>query len=199
MQRPTTPEPNYAGVTMMELLVVMAIASIVALLATPSLRSFIKRSELQSLSNDFVNSLQMARAEAVNRNTCTTICKSASTSSGTVKCEPDASGTYDADDWHMGWVVYLNPTCNRVAVTNTHPADQGNILFVQQPQSTNYTLVSPNSRKSITFGPQGNIPIGSAGKFTLRDSSDSTNPLNRSICIDVMGRVRVISEADSCS
>lgn len=183
----------------MELLVVMAIASVVALLAAPSLRSFIKRSELQSLSNDFVNSLQMARAEAVTRNTCATICKSASTNSGTVRCEPNASGAYAADDWHMGWVVYLNPTCNRVAVTSTHPADQGNILFVQQPQSTTYTLVSADNRKSITFGPQGNIPIGSAGKFTLRDSSNSSNPLNRSICIDVMGRVRVVGEADSCS
>ncbi len=171
------------GFTLIELLVVIAIAAILASLAAPSLTAFINRSAMQSVSNDFVNGMQRARAEAVNRNMCTTICKSGNTADAAPRCAPAG------DDWHIGWLVYANPSCDRT-ITTADPADAGDIIVIRQPGDARYTLVSTDA-KSITFGPQGNIGLAAATTFSLQDSQNSTNTLNRSICVDVMGRTRI--------
>ena len=172
------------GFTLIELLVVIAIAAILASLATPSLISFINRSAMQSVSNDFLGAMQRARAEAVKRNMCTTICKSASTGNAAPRCTPAG------DDWHIGWLVYLNSTCDR-DITTADPANAGDIIIIRQPGNTRYTLVTSSSTKSITFGPQGNIGLAAATTFSLQDSQNVSNAMNRSICIDVMGRTRI--------
>ena len=181
------------GFTLIELLVVIAIAAVLAALAAPSIIQFARRSAMQSLSNDFVGGLQRARTEAVNRNFCVTVCRSANPEANAPRCSTTASGIYQADDWHIGWIVYLNPTCDR-NVTSADPAVPGDVILVRQAGDPRYTLAS-NGNNSFTFSPQGNIPIGSAGNFTLKDGSDSNNQMNRSICIDVMGRARITSEA----
>ena len=181
------------GFTLIELLVVIAIAALLATLAAPSLTQFINRSAMQSVSNDFLNAMQRARSEAVNRNMCATVCKSATTDAAAPRCTPGAAGVYGADDWHMGWLVYLNPTCDRT-VTTANPTSAGDIIILRQPGNVRYTLVSSTGTKSITFGPQGNIGLASATTFSLQDSQNSSNPQNRSICVDVMGRTRLASD-----
>ena len=176
------------GFTLIELLVVIAIAAILATLAAPSLISFVNRSAMQSVSNDFLGAMQRARAEAVNRNMCTTICKSASTDNAAPRCAPAG------DDWHIGWIVYLNPTCDRT-ITTADPANVGDIIMIRQPGDARYTLVTSSSTKSITFGPQGNIGLATATTFSLQDSQNTSNPMNRSICVDVMGRTRIAPDA----
>jgi type IV fimbrial biogenesis protein FimT len=185
------------GFTLIELLVVIAIAAVLASFAAPSIVQFARRSAMQSLNNDFVSGLQRARLEAVNRNTCATICKSINPEASAPRCTPGASGAYDGDDWHMGWIVYLNPTCDRT-VTAADPSDAGNIVTVRPPSDIRYTLVTSAGVKSITFGPQGNIPLSSAGRFSLQDSVDAGNAMNRSICVDIMGRARIITDGGAC-
>jgi len=185
------------GFTLIELLVVIGIAALLATLAAPSLVQFVKRSAMQSVSNDFTNAIQRARSEAVNRNTCATICKSANTDSAAPRCTPGNSGTYGSQDWHMGWLVYLNPTCDRT-VTTADPADAGNIIIVRQPGDPRYTLVTPSSTMSMTFSPQGAPGLSAAGSFSLQDSTDSQNKMNRTICVDMLGRTRIITDGGSC-
>lgn len=57
-----------AGFTAIELLVVIAIAAVLAMIATPSLRSALSAQRLRSAGTDFVSSLLLARAEAIKRN-----------------------------------------------------------------------------------------------------------------------------------
>ena len=174
------------GFTLIELLVVIAIAAILASMAAPSLTAFINRSAMQSVSNDFLNGMQRARAEAVNRNMCTTICKSANTADAAPRCAPAG------DDWHIGWLVYANPSCDR-AVTAADPANVGDIIVIRQPGDARYTLIAGGGTppKSITFGPRGNIGLNLATTFSLQDSQNLSNTMNRSICVDVMGRTRL--------
>lgn len=187
------PRNRQHGFTLIELIVVVSIAATLMTLAAPSLIAFMRRSAMQSVNNDFVNAIQRTRAEAVNRNTCATICKSANTDAAAPRCTPGASGVYAGDDWHMGWIVYLNPTCDRT-VDAADPADAGNIILVRQPGDPRYSLATSNTTKSLTFGPQGSLPLGSAGSFSLQDSSDATNKMNRSICVDMLGRVRIVTD-----
>lgn len=174
------------GFTLIELLVVIAIAAILASLAAPSLNQFLSRSEMQSVSNDFLNAMQRARSEAVTRNTCVTVCKSSSTDNAAPRCTPAG------DDWHIGWLVFTNAACDR-NITTADPANAGDIVAIRQPGNARYTLVAGGGTppKSITFGPQGNIGLSAATTFSLQDSQNSANTLNRSICVDIMGRTRL--------
>lgn len=177
----------------------LAIAAILATLAAPSVVQFARRSEMQSLSNDFLSDLQRTRTEAVTRNACATMCRTANPDSASPKCSTTASGNYTSAQWQLGWIAYHNPTCDRT-VTASDPSDAGNIFLIRQPADTRFNLTATASSpsKSLTFGPQGNIPLASADKFNLIDSTDTSSILNRSICIDVMGRARIIAYAGSC-
>jgi len=174
--------------TLIELLMVIAIAGILAGLAAPSMMRFVQKSAMQSLSNDFISDIQRTRVEAVNRNSCATICKSANTEAAAPRCATAG------DDWHLGWIVYLNPSCDRT-VTVADPAVAGDIIFIRQPGDPRYTLVTGDGTDALTFGPKGTLPLASTGTFTLQDSQDNSSPLARSICIDVMGRARIVAEA----
>ncbi|WP_225591893.1 GspH/FimT family pseudopilin [Stenotrophomonas sp. STM01] len=65
------------GFSLVELIVTVAIAAILAAIAVPSFRSVINANRLTSQSNDLVASLQLARSEAIKRNAQVSVCGSA--------------------------------------------------------------------------------------------------------------------------
>jgi len=81
-----------AGFTLVELMVTIAIAAILATLAIPAFNEAMLGSRLNSMTNSFIASAQLARSEAIKRNAPVTLCAS-STGNG-------CSGT-----WADGWVV----------------------------------------------------------------------------------------------
>ena len=183
---------NQSGFTLIELLVVIAIVGILATLAAPSVIQFARRSAMQSLSNDFTGGMQKARSEAVARNTCVSICKSANAGAAEPRC------TTASDEWNIGWIAFTNTACDRTLGTSD-PAAAGDIIFVRQPGDPRYTLVvSPSGRDSFTFGPQGGTGLAT-GRLSLMDSQDNNNPMNRVICVDSMGRTRIITDGGVCS
>ncbi len=65
------------GFTLVELMVTIAVVAILAAIAVPSFRSVINSSRLTSHANELVASLQLARSEAIKRNTRVSVCGSA--------------------------------------------------------------------------------------------------------------------------
>lgn len=57
------------GVTLVELIVTMSVVAILATLAIPSFRSLLLNREISASAESVLNGLQIARAEAVRRNT----------------------------------------------------------------------------------------------------------------------------------
>lgn len=82
------------GFTLIELMVVVAIAAILAAVAAPSFRSFVSGQRVKTAASDFVMAAILARSEAIKRNANVTI---TSTSSG-------------ATGWKDGWTISAGGT-----------------------------------------------------------------------------------------
>lgn len=184
-----------SGLSLTELLVTISLTAILAALTAPALGEFFRRSNMQSLSHDFIGAMHKARAEAVNRNTCASVCKSSSTSTAAPQCNASGADGYGPDDWQMGWIVFLNPNCT--TVSNSDPASPGYIISVRQASDKRYTLRSVNNKTSFSFGPQGGMSLGETGQLRLTDTERSQDPISSIIYVDVMGRTRIETNASN--
>lgn len=83
-----------SGFTLIEMLVTLTIVAILAGLAAPSLKDAVLGYRLSSYADSLVASAQLARSEAIKRNTVVQLCVS-------------ASGTSCASSggWEQGWIV----------------------------------------------------------------------------------------------
>lgn len=182
------------GFTLLELLVVVAIAAILAALAAPSLRDFLGRSKMNSIGGDFTGSILRARNEAVGKNICVTMCMSNNVDAVGPSCY--GSGT----DWQVGWIAFLNPSCD--PALNSPAADE-DMLFIRRPITGDFYLQSQASTptRKIQFSPRGISGLSSADEFWLIHSAINdpwTTKFGYSICLNKMGRTRTISSDASC-
>lgn len=83
------------GFTLIELMVTVAIIAVLAMVAAPSFNEAILSNKLASFSNSFVASTQLARSEAIKRNSTVRICRSGNGTS----CATDGT-------WQQGWIVF---------------------------------------------------------------------------------------------
>jgi type IV fimbrial biogenesis protein FimT len=63
------PRPGQSGVTLIELVVTLSVVAILAALAVPSFKTVIFNRKISASAESVLNGLQLARAEAVRRNT----------------------------------------------------------------------------------------------------------------------------------
>lgn len=62
------PRQAMGGLTIIELMVVVAVTAVLVALAVPSLREFTVRQRVKAINAELVNDLQFARSEAISRN-----------------------------------------------------------------------------------------------------------------------------------
>ncbi len=84
-----------AGFTLLELVVAIAVISILASVATPFFRQMVANNESQSLAEEFVAALNMARVEAVTRGRRVTLC-------------PDDGASDCGTDWSQGTLLVVD-------------------------------------------------------------------------------------------
>lgn len=140
---------EHSGVTLVELLVTMGVASIVAALAVPSFTTLIQNNRMTTQLNEFVASLNYARTEAIRRGVTVTICPSSDGAS----CNTGAADK----TWENGWIVFSNPDNDSTTIA----ADE--ILNVRQSLATGSTFRSGNpdfSYASTGFAVVGNDTVG---------------------------------------
>ncbi|HET8868831.1 MAG TPA: GspH/FimT family pseudopilin [Aquabacterium sp.] len=170
------------GFTLVELMVTLAIAAVLATLAAPALTRFLAKSQMNASANELSDSLQLARMEAVSRNTCVSVCRRAE--SGAPKCAGETGA------WDAGWLVYLNPGCSPVA-TSSDPAS-GQLLRAQQALPAHVHLANSSAEDNgdvVVYTARGVTldPIGST--LAMKDDRFPDGSVDRNITLNTVGRV----------
>ncbi len=162
------------GFTAVEMLVVLALASILALYAIPSLQSTVANNRADTLANQLLASLSLARSEAVK------LGQNIYVNSLT----PSAAAPYN---WGGGWCVSTNSTCAASAAANI----QGGAPV---PQPT--TVYASNFQ--AVFDPTGRLVGQSEVDFVVcADGATVNTPKAQGVTVVASGRARIAYAASS--
>ena len=178
---------SQAGFTLLELLVALAVAAIILGIGAPSFRDFQRNSRLTGVANDLLAGMQLARTEAVKRQTIVSICASANVPTPTCTTQPDFSG----------WIVFEDPTGSCVPASGTFPIRTG--LEISPDEATSIsargTDICVSFAASGYMSPATGIPTADYilvcdGRGIIQ-SSGATQTTARLVTLSSTGRVSV--------
>jgi type IV fimbrial biogenesis protein FimT len=160
---------NKSGFTLVELLMVIALITVVAAIAVPNIISWLPDYRLKAAANDLFSNFQKAKLTAVKRNTnCVVIVNS---TGYTVFMDDDTDFVQDGGEdviVQITWADYKSVSVNL-----------GNITF---DNST--------GQPTIGFRPNG-IPVDNGGGIANGTAQiDNTNGKSRSVIISQAGSIR---------
>jgi type IV fimbrial biogenesis protein FimT len=176
------------GFTLLELMVGIAVAAIVASLAVPSFNRLIASSRLNAQTTELLSALQYARAEALVRNLNVSICHTADPTASTPACGSTENG------WDTGWIVFTDTDTGGT----TDGTDQ--VLRVGQPAKTMTFNVPEQYNKWLGFSATG-LPRAAGSGLAGGTIIVCNGSLRRAIVISSTGRITLndkVSENASC-
>lgn len=90
------------GFTVVELMVTIAVVAVLAAIALPNFRTFMRRNSVATQANSLYADMQMARSQAITRRGMVSLCpRSASAAASDATCATGTSKVFD-----NGWLVY---------------------------------------------------------------------------------------------
>jgi type IV fimbrial biogenesis protein FimT len=172
---PPSLETAAAGFTLIELMIGLAVAAVVLTIGVPSFRNIILDNRLVTEVNTFVADLNLARSEAIARNTFVTV--------------KPLSGT----DWHTGWRSFADPNKNGAF-------DEGE-TEIRQREALASNVTVAYSGAGVTFNSMGMLivsesspEISGPGTFTFCDSRRWEKA--RGLILPSNGRLRVARDTN---
>jgi len=172
------------GFSVVELVIVLAVAAILLGTAVPSFKETIQNNRLATQVNELHAGLSMARSEAVKRNNNVTICPRAVSEGGTLVC--DSSG-----NWGNGWIVFVDDDADG-------EIEGGEIVRVGDAMVNEIT--ASFSEDEVIYASSGLAISGTNGTFTLCDTRGAD--VARGLVVGPSGRPRLPIGSDddfSCS
>ncbi|WP_051822177.1 GspH/FimT family pseudopilin [Desulfonatronum thiodismutans] len=177
--------PKNNGFSIIEVLIVVAIAAILTAIAIPAFNVFIGNTRTSTVANEFVSALNLARSEAMKRGVDVYVCRS---SNGT-SC---ATG----GDWGQGWLVYFTDEDNNDIPIRVREG-------LKEPESFGGFGYFDEDNAIIAFRPDGRLVKEVADEIGYEEGDDAGHGFNvtskgRSRCIRVNSAGRIRTESGAC-
>ena len=176
------------GFTLIELIVTLAVVSILLLTGIPALNQMTTSNRLVTQINSIAGSLSLARSESIKRGESITLCGSTD------------GETCDTSNWESGWIVFSDADNNAVLNSASElmlkivdPFSGGSTLRLSQSDSA--SVVRYKSDGSLRDIDPAITSINNMGTFTLCDSSASVTKA-KAINVNPLGRVSRAEDTD---
>ena len=169
------------GITIVEMMVSLAVMSILATTGVPAFSSFIQANRLSNSAFDLFGTIQLARTESVKRRTQVVLCRSANPTLATPSC----SG--NANTWTTGWLVFASGDAN-----NTYEAATDTLLGIGLVDLRNVTVITNStSNINLEYNADGTTNLaGGTARFAVCDKRGGA--YGRQINVPPHGRPKFI-------
>jgi type IV fimbrial biogenesis protein FimT len=159
-----------AGFTLLELMVVLAIAGVLMAVAIPAMGDFIRNGRITGAANDVMAALHFTRSEAIKRRLPVTLCTSANAinADGTANtvnpacaASPLLTGwiafvdTNQSEQWDAGEQILLNHEPMNAQITARSSIDRFRVTYLM-----NGFALNTNGVRLVLCDARGNTPSG---------------------------------------
>lgn len=151
------------GFTLFELMITLAVASIVLSVGVPNFSALIQNNRAVTHTNDLVTSLNLARSEAVRRGSSVLVCSSA-----------DGATCSASNNWSTGWIIR---------------SASGEVLRAWPARSGGAGVINGNVSQ-VRFQARGSLPPGPPPVIQLR-LPHCTGAQGRDVAVNSAGRIGV--------
>ena len=172
-----------AGFTLVELLVVLAIGSLLLAIAAPAYGDWIASYQLRNHAEQLASSMQLARAEAIKRGARVNLCPAA-----------DSRRCAEAAGWSAGWLVYVDANrdgrvdADEPVLRVEHATAPGIRVQANRPLEAYVSFTALGTARLLGGGLQmGTFTVCRPGQNALR------------VVLANSGRVRLEKTTDRCA
>lgn len=167
---------------MIELMVAVAIAVILAAAAIPQYNRYVGATTIDAQVSAVVASMRLARSEALKRAIPVTICPSANPEAATPSC----SNSDATLGWGTGWIVFTD-------LNVRGQVDGSDTVIRVQPRFANSGGMLPsNTAQIMSFNANGILIGVGANGFKLPNKATPTEAANtRYLCVSETGSTRL--------
>jgi type IV fimbrial biogenesis protein FimT len=175
-----------SGFTMVEMIITVALVSILLTIGIPSFRFVTNSNRIAGEINGLLGDMQFARSEAIKEGVPVTVCVS---SNGT-SCSGAATAT-----WQNGWIVFSDLNSSKTVNTGA-----GDVIFrVQKTFPGTDTFVAVPSIGAVTFNREGYAPgVATGTLITLHDSTNN-HSWTRCLSINLVGMMLSQTYGGTCT
>ena len=164
------------GFTLAELMMTLAVATILVTVGMPSMQDLIRNNRLTAATNLFVSSLNIARSEAIKQGRNATVCVS------------DTQNSCSGSNWRLGWLAWVDSD------QDGNLDFPGEVLRAVEPLANSIQITS--AQNSFRIDSQGNVDNPNSTLAVCDNRSGETGRLLR---IMATGGISLNSQYGSCS
>jgi len=159
-------------------MVTLSVMAVLLGLAAPSMLKLVLTRQANLLTHELITSINLARSEAIKRNSRVVLCKSS-----------DGASCVTAGSWDQGWILFQDANNNalidltEVVLRRQNPANMG-VTLTGNANVANYLSMSPSGMPKLISG------AFQAGTLSLC-TTPATEESSRQIVLSLSGRARV--------